>query len=169
MKEDSNELEPLPTEKLPNRWGKGNPIQGDGTLGNKKTGYMYYAGKEKKNLVLILQNMLKTLDYDLGTSGTQKNGVDGIFGDITEEDVLDFQGKNKDWDGKNLKVDVLVGPEKNIPELPIQPSLKGHNRTCSKCLPNNPGVKSLQSRFTTILVPCDFCSSETFSFIYRYG
>ena len=111
MNEDSNELEPLPTEKLCNKWGKGNPILGDGALGNEKTGHMYYAGKEKKKLVITLQKMLKTLDYDLGTSGNEKNGVDGIFGDITEEDVLDFQGTNKDWDGKNLKVDGLVCPK----------------------------------------------------------
>ena len=111
MTEDSNELKPLPTEKLCNKWGKGNPILGDGALGNEKTGHMYYAGKEKKKLVITLQKMLKTLDYDLGTSGNEKNGVDGIFGDITEEDVLDFQGTNKDWDGKNLKVDGLVGPK----------------------------------------------------------
>jgi len=168
MNEDSNELEPLPTEKLSNRWDKGNPILRDGALGNEKTGRIY-AGKEKKNLVITLQNMLKTLNYDLGTSGTEKNGVDRIFGDITEKDILDFQEKNKDWDGKNLKVNCLVGPEKKIPELPIQPSLRGHNRTCSKCLPNNPVVTSLQSRFTKILVPYDFCSSETFDVIYRYG
>jgi len=34
--------------------------------------------------------------YDLGTSGPEKDGVDGSFGKLTETAVDDFQEKN--WD-----------------------------------------------------------------------
>jgi hypothetical protein len=72
---------------------------------------MYYAGSNKKKLVETVQKMLKTLGYDLGTSGPNGDGVDGVFGELTEDAVRDFQEKNKDWDGKHLRPDGLVGPE----------------------------------------------------------
>jgi|GEM_PF-3203032 len=118
MSEDSDQpidqqLEPLPAEKLCNHtWSnEPNPIYGDGALGNEKTERMYYGGNDKTKLVITLQKMLKTLDYVLGTSGPDKDGADGEFKDKTEEAVRDFQGKNRDWDGKQLKVDGLVGPD----------------------------------------------------------
>jgi len=40
--------------------------------------------------------MLVTLDYDLGTYGPEKYGVDGSFGKLTETAVNDFQEKNRD-------------------------------------------------------------------------
>ena len=45
-----------------------------------------------------LQNMLVTLGYDLGTSGPEKDGVDGSFGKLTVTAVNDLQEKNRDWE-----------------------------------------------------------------------
>lgn len=111
MSENSDDLEPLPAEKLCNRWGEGNPIHGDGALGNEKTGKMYHIEKDRKKLVITLQKMLITLEYNLGTSGPKNDGVDGKFEGKTEEAVLDFQKNNTDWEGEPLKIDGLVGPE----------------------------------------------------------
>ncbi len=109
------DAKPLPAEKLCNSEStkKPNPIFGDGALGNEMKGKMYYTGSDRKKLVETVQKMLKTLDHDcdLGSSGTNKDGVDGVFGELTENAVKDFQEKNKDWDGEQLKVDGLVGPE----------------------------------------------------------
>lgn len=41
-----------------------------------------------------LQQMLVALGYNLGTSGSQKNGVDSSFGKLTDAAVRDFQSKN---------------------------------------------------------------------------
>ncbi len=83
MSEDADNFEPLPAEKLCNSESsnKPNPFFGDGALGNEKKGRMYYAGSDRKKLVETVQKMLKTLGYDLGNSGLDKNGVDGAFGD----------------------------------------------------------------------------------------
>jgi len=61
-------------------------------------------------LVKHLQKILVTMGYDLGTSGPEKDGVDGSFGKLTETAVNDFQEKNLGWDANQLKVDALVGP-----------------------------------------------------------
>lgn len=108
--ETESVLKPLPAEKLCNKWGEGNPINGDGPLGNKNKEKMHYIGDDKEELVKTVQMMLKTLGYDLGTSGPDENGIDGYFGDTTEEYVIDFQRKNKDWDGEALKEEGVVGP-----------------------------------------------------------
>jgi len=115
MSEDSDQpidqqLEPLPAEKLCNAWGEGNPILGNGPLCNEEARHIYYQGNDKKKLVVTLQKMLRTLGYDLGTSGPDNDGVDGDFGDKTEENVIDFQSKSKDWDGEQLNEEGLVGP-----------------------------------------------------------
>ena len=104
---DSNQL---PAKDLCNSWGTGNPILGKGALGNEKTGRMYYTGGDKRKLVEILQRMLKELEYDIGTSGPDGDGVDGKFQDLTEKAVKKFQEEHKNWDGEPLKVDGLVGP-----------------------------------------------------------
>ena len=108
--ETESVLKPLPAEKLCNKWGEGNPINGDGPLGNKNKEKMHYIGSDREELVKTVQMMLKTLGYDLGTSGPDENGIDGYFGDTTEEYVIDFQKKNKDWDGESLKEEGKVGP-----------------------------------------------------------
>ena len=55
--------------------------------------------------VKILQQQLKDLGYELGSSGDNKDGVDGKFGNLTKTAVLDIQQKTfpndtKEWDGK---------------------------------------------------------------------
>lgn len=60
----------------------------------------------KGELVELLHKMLFDLSYNLGDSG-----IDGIFGDLTEKAVAKFQKIHKDWNGKSLKSDGLVGPK----------------------------------------------------------
>lgn len=100
----------LPVYKLRNVGNPPNPTLGRGALGNQSMGRMYYVGSKKEELVKIVQMMLKTLGYDLGICGPNKDGIDEYFGDITEKAVIDFQSNNIDWDGKPLEMDGLVGP-----------------------------------------------------------
>lgn len=44
--------------------------------------------------VAKIQESLKALGYDLGTFGDQANGVDGIFGEMTENAIRSFQEMN---------------------------------------------------------------------------
>jgi hypothetical protein len=113
LPDEGNDSNLLPAERLCNRMGVGkeNPIFGEGALGNESTDRMYYLGDDKKKLVMILQRMLKELGYELGDSGPDKNGVDGVFGKKTENAVLEFQKGHKDWEGNPLKKDGLVGPK----------------------------------------------------------
>ena len=67
-------------------------------------------GDSRQALVENLQHMLKELGYDLGTSGPNKDGVDGSFMDKTEEAVKEFQRSHIDWDARQLLDDGLVGP-----------------------------------------------------------
>jgi hypothetical protein len=56
--------------------------------------------------VKLVQQILIDLGYDLGQYGTNKDGVDGIFGKKTQEAVKKYQSDN------NLKmIDGIVGPE----------------------------------------------------------
>jgi len=64
----------------------------------------------RRSLVEHLQQMLKELGHDLGTSGPEKDGVDGLFMDKTEEAVKEFQRSHVDWDAQQLLEDGLVGP-----------------------------------------------------------
>ncbi len=86
---------PLPVADLRNRsdGGKGPLVRGDG----------------RTDLVKHLQKILIALGFDLGDYGPDHDGVDGVFGEITEKAVRRFQSENKDWDGKDLKVDSKVG------------------------------------------------------------
>ena len=95
----------LPAVKLQNS------PDGEGALGNELAGKMYYKGQEKKDLVVVLQQMLKELGNDLGKTGLKKDGVDSIFGKKTEDAVKKFQESRRDWEGNPLKVDGLVGPK----------------------------------------------------------
>jgi len=92
----------LPAAKLCNKFSPLNPIKGDGPL---------VRGDTRKKLVEHLQTMLFDLGFDLGRTGENKDGVDGVFGDLTEKAVKDFQGKNRDWEWNSLKVDKKVGPK----------------------------------------------------------
>ena len=59
----------------------------------------------KNNYVTILQQGLKKLGYDLGTSGDNKDGIDGDYGSKTVNAVRKFQTK------ANIKVDGICGPK----------------------------------------------------------
>lgn len=87
----------LPAKELRN--------EAKGALGNQFRGRMLYKGKDKKEKVQTIQEMLLELGKDVGTKG-----ADGRFGDDTEEAVKEFQSENKDWEGNPLKRDGLVGP-----------------------------------------------------------
>jgi len=88
--------DPLPALDLKNR-----REGGKGPLRN---------GDSRKDLVERLQKMLKALQYDLGDTGPDKDGVDGDFRSKTQEAVEEFQKSHKDWEGKLLLIDGRVGP-----------------------------------------------------------
>jgi hypothetical protein len=92
---------PLDAAILCNKLPPFNPIKGEGPLRK---------GDDRKELVKHLQRMLLDLGFNLGTSGENKDGIDGIFGERTEKAVEDFQAKNKDWEGNQLRTDRTVGP-----------------------------------------------------------
>ncbi|OLD04526.1 hypothetical protein AUG19_00245 [archaeon 13_1_20CM_2_54_9] len=77
---------------------------GNGPLGG--------AENEDHDIIKHLQQMLLVVGYErkLGDTGDDQNGVDGIYGKLTREAVVDFQKKNEDWEGNSLKDDGLVGP-----------------------------------------------------------
>jgi hypothetical protein len=96
-------LGPLPAVKLCNREGSGkpNPVFRDGPLAT---------GDARKDLVKHLQTALRDLGFQLGDTGENHDGVDGVFGDLTRKAVEDFQKDHTDWDDAALAVDKLVGP-----------------------------------------------------------
>lgn len=59
----------------------------------------------KNDYVTILQQGLKTLGYNLGTYGDNKDGIDGDYGSKTVNAVRAFQKK------VNIKVDGICGPK----------------------------------------------------------
>jgi len=67
-------------------------------------------GDGRKGSVKHLQEMLITLNYDLGSYGPRKDGVDGVFGDKTLEAVEKFQSTHNDFKGNKLDKDGVVGP-----------------------------------------------------------
>lgn len=64
---------------------------------------------DKGIYVTELQKDLVSLGYNLGTYGPEKNGVDGSFGQKTEDAVKEFQRTHTDANGKKLIVDGVVG------------------------------------------------------------
>jgi|14BtaG_2_1085337.scaffolds.fasta_scaffold05997_1 hypothetical protein len=61
---------------------------------------------QKGDVVRDIQRMLVTIGYDLGNTGKTKDGVDGDFGDTTEESIINFQADH-DLEG----IDGVVGEE----------------------------------------------------------
>lgn len=49
---------------------------------------------DTKDEIIKFQNVLINLGYDLGNSGTMKNGVDGKYGPKTKQAIINFQEKN---------------------------------------------------------------------------
>jgi len=92
----------LPAVRLCNRYEPYNPIQGEGPL---------MRNDARHDLVELTQKMLVDLGYDLGSTGENQDGVDGVFGEITDARVRDFQKEHEDWEGNPLDVDGRVGPE----------------------------------------------------------
>lgn len=68
--------------------------------------------------VINIQRKLKELGYDLGSSGPNRDGIDGVYGRQTKLAVRNFQIKNK------LNPDGIVGP-KTAQVLGVNPLLKG--------------------------------------------
>ena len=66
-------------------------------------------GDSRQDYVEHLQSILVTLGHDLGTYGQDKDGCDGDFGSATESAVKEFQKENKDFSGKALGSDGIVG------------------------------------------------------------
>jgi hypothetical protein len=98
----------LPVLELCNKY-KPNPNRGHGPLGNQysKPPQMSYDNEkgDVEELVKLLQTMLDVLGYLQG-----EKGVDGKFGDDTEDAIKRFQNEHKDFEGKPLLEDGLVGP-----------------------------------------------------------
>lgn len=61
--------------------------------------------------VEALQILLKGRGYSLGRFGPNKDGMDGEFGDATENALEAFQEDNVDTEGKPLEVDGKAGPK----------------------------------------------------------
>ena len=61
--------------------------------------------------VVELQTDLVRLGFDLGKYGPDKNGIDGKFGQKTEDAVKGFQKNHDGPDGKALAVDGVVGKD----------------------------------------------------------
>lgn len=61
---------------------------------------------QKGDIVREIQKMLVALDYDLGTSGKNKDGVDGDFATKTFDAIVDFQ-----IDNDLVKFDGIIGSE----------------------------------------------------------
>ncbi len=93
----------LDAAALCNKFGHPNPIMGDGPL-RRNDG--------RRETVKKLQGLLKALGFDLGETGPDHDGVDGVLGTKTFKAVDDFQkdGSHRDWDGRGLVEDKLVGP-----------------------------------------------------------
>ncbi len=63
----------------------------------------------EKDTIKKIQLMLKTLNYNIGLSGPDQDGVDGIFGQLTFKALKEFQKGRFDFDEKELQVDGRVG------------------------------------------------------------
>ena len=69
-------------------------------------GMLFAGGSRRPQEVKALQEALIALGYDLGTGGVYEDGVDGDFGPITEEAVMQFQ---LDRGFNSANVDGIVG------------------------------------------------------------
>ena len=91
---------PISDNIIPNRWEKINktnnqPIKNTSvTFNDVIKGTQTIKKGDKGDVVNKIQNMLISIGYGLGNSGKNKNGVDGDFGQTTENAVKEFQKYN---------------------------------------------------------------------------
>jgi serine protease AprX len=93
----------LPAPKLCNKAKPFDPphMRGDGPL---------VVNDHRRQLVTHLQKMLVAIGFEIGETGPNYDGVDGIFGPRTKKAVDSFQSSQTDWERQKLKVDSKVGP-----------------------------------------------------------
>jgi Putative peptidoglycan binding domain len=91
---------PISDKVIPNRWEKINktnnqPIKNTSvTFNDVIKGTQTIKKGDKGDVVNKIQNMLISIGFELGNSGKNKNGVDGDFGQTTENAVKEFQKYN---------------------------------------------------------------------------
>ncbi len=78
-------------------------------IGNNPLRETEKANDSQADNIRHVQFMLFELGYLLGQRSKMLDGVDGIFGPDTDTAVRQFQREHKDWEGKNLAVDGIVG------------------------------------------------------------
>lgn len=99
--EDSNQWN-VNSEKVKSQKSNFEPVKYDNLMKGRQT----IRKGQKGDVVRDIQRMLVTIGYDLGNTGKTKDGVDGDFGDTTEEAIINFQA---DYDLEGI--DGVVGEE----------------------------------------------------------
>ncbi len=99
--ENSNQWN-VNSEKVKSQKSNFEPVKFDNLTKGRQT----IRKGQKGDVVRDIQRMLVTIGYDLGNTGKTKDGVDGDFGDTTEEVIINFQADH-DLEG----IDGVVGEE----------------------------------------------------------
>ena len=99
--EDTNQWN-VNSEKVKSQKSNFEPVKFDNLIRGRQT----IRKGQKGDVVRDIQRMLVTIGYKLGNSGKTKDGVDGDFGDMTEEVIINFQADH-DLEG----IDGIVGEE----------------------------------------------------------
>lgn len=99
--EDSSQWN-VNSEKVKSQKSNFEPVKFDNLIKGRQT----IRKGQKGDVVRDIQRMLVTIGYYLGNTGKTKDGVDGDFGDTTEEAIINFQA---DYDLEGI--DGIVGEE----------------------------------------------------------
>lgn len=75
------------SEKVKSQKSNFEPVKFDNLMKGRQT----IRKGQKGDVVRDIQRMLVTIGYDLGNTGKTKDGVDGDFGDTTQDAIIDFQ------------------------------------------------------------------------------
>jgi len=89
------------------------------------TNFNSTASRELRIKMMNVQKKLKELGYDLGKFGPNKDGIDGKYGNLTFNAIVDFQKKNK------IKPTGWVGPI-TARKMGVEPMEKGTKRLVGK-------------------------------------